>query len=120
MTLPERLIGGMKVLSNGVGTGVPETNSFGKVKTEGVVGEGEASVKSGYHVAKMHAGVQLVIGSCENGNIEVIAGKYLVGAIDEFVAASIVLLKSHVILHFLVVDGWNPRVSIDNGEKNVI
>jgi hypothetical protein len=68
----------------------------------------------------VHAGVELIVGSSDNGDVKMISGVNLIGTIDKLVSSGIVLFLSHMILHLLEVNSRNPRIRINNGEKDRI
>jgi hypothetical protein len=66
----------------------------------------------------MHAGVKLVVCSGHDRDVQVITGIDLIRAVDELMPAGVVLFGCHVILYFLEIDCWHPRVSVNNGQKD--
>lgn len=49
-----------------------------------------------------------------------ISGKYLVGLVDEFVFVIIIVWLSKVVLEFMNIHLWYPRVSVHYREHNVL
>jgi hypothetical protein len=69
LALPIGLEGRMEILANGISTGIPEAYLLGEVEAEGIIGKGVAGVEEGEHVGVVHAGVQLVLGPGDDGDI---------------------------------------------------
>lgn len=110
----------MKILSNCVGASIPKSCPFDEAEAERVVGQGKSAVEDGKHVGVMQTGVKLIEGARNDGNVQVIPGENLIGRINEGVPSLVVFLVCQVILYFLEVNGRNPSISIDDGEKHVI
>jgi len=78
MSLPEGLFGHVEVLPYGIGTSVPEADSFSEREVERVVREWEGDVEDGEGIIRMHAAVDLVVDTSEDGDVKMIARKYLI------------------------------------------
>ena len=84
-SLPVGFLGGMKVLSDGVRTGIPEPNFLDHVIADTVVGEREGDVEDGVEVRDVTKAMHDILNSCDDGNFQVIPGENLWRLIDDSV-----------------------------------
>jgi len=110
----------MEIFSNSVRTSIPESDFFGEIEAESVVGKGVYCIKERKHAGGVHARVELVVGSSDDGDIEVVPGVNLIRAIEKLVSSGIVFLLGHMVLHLLEINSRNPGISINDGEKDRI
>jgi hypothetical protein len=117
--LPEGFDSGMEILTDCIRAGIPETNTLYEVIAKGVIGEGESCVEEAEKVAVMHAGVELVVGACEDWDIQVVAGEDLVWLINKLLSARIVFRVQHVTFKFVNINCGDPAVGVDNCDPHL-
>ncbi len=108
LAFPVSFESSVEILTNSISTGIPEADFFGKVVAQTIIGKRIAGIEEGEHVGVMHAGVKLIVGTGDDGDVKEIPGVDLVSAVDELMPAIIILLFCHMVLHLLDVDGRHP------------
>lgn len=95
-SLPVGFLGGMKVLSDRVRTGIPEPNFLDHVVADAVVREREGDVKHREEVRDVTKAMHDILDSCDDGNFQVIPGEYLWRLIDGSVLMEDICLEVFV------------------------
>lgn len=80
---------------------------------ERVVGERKGDVENAKSIIGVHTAMNLVIGAGEDRNVQVVAGKYLVGLVNVAFPLSKVLGLREMVVKFPDVYLWNPAIRVN-------
>lgn len=113
-SFPEGLFCHMKIFSDGISASIPPAYFFGECEVKGVVGKRESYVEDTKGVIVVHSSVNLVIGSGNNWDIQMVTGKDLIGLVDISFSLFQMVGLEEMVLDFSDVYLRDPRVRIDN------
>jgi hypothetical protein len=108
----------MKIFAYSVGTSVPKSNLFDKFKAQSIIRERKSSIEDRIEVGKVHQTVELIECPSYDWHIQMITSENLGWLINEVIAARIIFRNMSI--YFREIHLWNPGVSINNSNENLI
>jgi len=111
MRLPNSLLRGMKILSDGFLNSVPISHSFGQIKAQTIIWQRECYSSKREQISCMHRTMHIIVYSRNNRDLKMVSGKYLGWLININVSFFIVLF--YVVLYLVEIDIRGPTIDID-------